>query len=93
MIKEVFEQFRYRRCQWRCYSFNQPSRAAAERLGFQYEGTFRQHYVVRGRNRDTAWYSILDSEWPLIKRKLKSWLNPENFDAEERQKIRLQLVE
>lgn len=72
MIKEVFEQFRYRRCQWRCYSLNQPSRAAAERLGFQYEGTFRQHYVVRGLNRDTAWYSILDSEWPLIKRKLKS---------------------
>lgn len=89
MLKEVFEHFQYRRCQWRCHSLNKKSRAAAERLGFKYEGTFRQHYVARGRNRDTAWYSIIDSEWPLIKRRLEGWLDPENFDDEGQQKVKL----
>jgi len=92
MMKEIFEKLKYRRCQWRCNVLNQKSRAAAERLGFKYEGTFRQHYVVKGYNRDTAWYSIIDNEWPLIKRKLEAWLDPENFDAEGRQKTKLTMT-
>jgi RimJ/RimL family protein N-acetyltransferase len=70
----------YRRCEWKCDSLNQPSRAAAERLGFTYEGTFRQAMVYKGRNRDTAWYSIVDTEWPLVKARLERWLSADNFD-------------
>ncbi|GHB21633.1 GNAT family N-acetyltransferase [Salinicola rhizosphaerae] len=75
----------YRRLEWKCDALNGPSRRAAERLGFQFEGIFRQHRVVQGRNRDTAWFSILDSEWPMIRDCHRRWLATENFDADGRQ--------
>ena len=79
----------FRRYEWKCNALNAPSRFAAERLGFTYEGTFRQHMVVKGRNRDTAWYSILDREWPAVKRGFDAWLAPGNFDADGRQRLSL----
>jgi len=78
-----------RRVEWKCHALNRRSRAAAERFGFSYEGTFRQHLVVRGRNRDTAWFSILDREWPAIDAAFRAWLDPANFDATGRQRRRL----
>ncbi|MCA9830992.1 MAG: GNAT family protein [Dehalococcoidia bacterium] len=80
MMKNAFD-LGYRRYEWKCDSFNLPSRAAAERLGFQYEGTFRQAVVTKGRNRDTAWFSILDSEWPALRESFEHWLAPGNFDT------------
>ena len=71
----------YRRYEWKCNALNLPSRRAAERLGFLFEGLFRQSMVIKGRNRDTAWYSILDSEWPAVRQVLEQWLGAENFDA------------
>lgn len=85
MAKHVFEDLNYRRYEWKCNAENIPSRRAAERLGFTLEGIFRQHQVVKGRNRDTAWFSMLDHEWPERKRALESWLAPENFNTEDRQ--------
>jgi RimJ/RimL family protein N-acetyltransferase len=85
MAKHVFEDLGYRRYEWKCNAENTPSRRAAERLGFTFEGIFRQHQVVKGRNRDTAWFSILDHEWPARKRAFESWLAPENFNSEGRQ--------
>ena len=82
----MFDELGYRRYEWKCDSLNAPSRAAAQRLGFQYEGIFRQAVVYKGRNRDTAWFSILDSEWPALKRAYGEWLAQGNFDAEGRQK-------
>ena len=79
----------YRRYEWKCNNLNEPSKRAALRFGFQYEGLFRQHMVVKGRNRDTAWFSILDSEWPARSQAFRDWLVPENFDAEGRQKTAL----
>jgi RimJ/RimL family protein N-acetyltransferase len=76
----------YRRFEWKCNDRNEPSKRAALRYGFTYEGLFRQHQVVRGKNRDTAWYSILDSEWPARKAAFERWLAPENFDAQGKQK-------
>jgi len=76
----------YRRFEWKCNDLNEPSKRAALRFGFQYEGLFRQHMVVKGQNRDTAWFSILDHEWPVRARGFTRWLAPENFDAEGRQK-------
>lgn len=70
----------YRRCEWKCDALNAASRAAAERLGFSYEGTFRQATVYKGRNRDTAWYSMLDGEWPAMEGRFRQWLDPANFD-------------
>jgi RimJ/RimL family protein N-acetyltransferase len=81
MMRRVFDELGYRRYEWKCDSLNAPSRAAAQRLGFQYEGTFRQHVVYRGRSRDTAWFSIIDKEWPKLSRALKGWLDPGNFDS------------
>ena len=78
-----------RRYEWKCDSLNQPSRSAAERLGFRFEGIFRQAVVVKGRNRDTAWYSILDSEWPALDKGFERWLAPANFDEQGRQRLRL----
>ncbi|GAB3351307.1 MULTISPECIES: GNAT family N-acetyltransferase [Chromohalobacter] len=75
----------YRRLEWKCDALNTPSRRAAERLGFRFEGVFRQHRVVAGRNRDTAWFSVLDGEWPAIRECHRRWLAPENFDAMGRQ--------
>lgn len=79
----------YRRYEWKCDSLNIPSRAAAARLGFQFEGRFRQHTVVKGRNRDTDWLSILDSEWPVLRPAFEQWLDPSNFDEGGQQKTSL----
>ena len=79
----------YRRYEWKCDSLNAPSRAAAERLGFTFEGIFRQALVYKGRNRDTAWYAILDREWPELRAAFERWLSPGNFDREGRQRERL----
>lgn len=76
----------YRRYEWKCDTLNTASRAAAQRLGFSYEGIFRQAIVYKGRNRDTAWYAIIDAEWPALQRAFLAWLAPENFDAQGRQR-------
>jgi RimJ/RimL family protein N-acetyltransferase len=89
MMVRVFDELGYRRYEWKCDSLNAPSRAAALRLGFRYEGLFRQAVVYKGRNRDTAWFSIIDSEWPALKRAYQQWLAPENFDARGQQKRKL----
>ncbi|MGE0610989.1 MAG: GNAT family N-acetyltransferase [Hyphomicrobiales bacterium] len=81
MMARAFDELGYRRYEWKCDSLNWPSRRAAERLGFRFEGLFRQHMVVRGRSRDTAWFSIVDSEWPALKRAFEGWLSPGNFDS------------
>ena len=81
MMRRVFDELGYRRYEWKCNDRNLPSRDAAARLGFTYEGTFRQMQVVKGRNRDTAWFSILDGEWPALKDAFERWLAPGNFDA------------
>jgi RimJ/RimL family protein N-acetyltransferase len=86
MARHVFEDLGYRRYEWKCNALNQPSRRAALRLGFAFEGIFRQHMIIKGRNRDTAWYSMLDSEWPQRKANFEPWLAPTNFDSEGRQK-------
>jgi len=88
MMKRVFE-LGYRRYEWKCDSFNAPSRAAAQRLGFSYEGIFRQAIVYRGRSRDTAWYAMIDSEWPGLDQAFQRWLDPANFDAQGKQRKRL----
>jgi RimJ/RimL family protein N-acetyltransferase len=86
MMARVFDELGYRRYEWKCDSLNAPSRAAAARLGFQYEGRFRQAIVNKGRNRDTDWFSIIDGEWPALKGAYQAWLAPANFDEEGRQK-------
>lgn len=86
MARHVFEDLGYRRYEWKCNALNAPSRRAAERLGFTFEGVFRRHMIVKGRNRDTAWYAMLDHEWPAAKRAFEGWLAPENFDAQGRQR-------
>jgi RimJ/RimL family protein N-acetyltransferase len=80
MMAHAFE-LGYRRYEWKCDALNAPSRRAAARLGFAYEGTFRQALVYKGRNRDTAWFAITDREWPAIRTGLIEWLDPANFDA------------
>lgn len=82
----VFETLGYRRYEWKCDALNAPSRAAALRLGFSFEGIFRQAAIVRGHNRDTAWFSMLDGEWPALKARFERWLDPANFDADGRQR-------
>ena len=89
VARYVFDELGYRRFEWKCDALNAPSRAAAERLGFTYEGTFRQAVVVRGRNRDTAWYSMTDAEWPVLRDRLETWLAPRNFDAQGAQRTAL----
>lgn len=89
LMRHVFETLGYRRYEWKCNALNAPSRSAAERFGFSFEGIFRQHMIVRGRNRDTAWYSILDHEWPVQKAAFEAWLQPDNFDTEGRQRRKL----
>jgi RimJ/RimL family protein N-acetyltransferase len=88
MMRRVFE-LGYRRYEWKCNALNAPSRAAAQRLGFSYEGIFRQARVDKGRNRDTAWYAMIDREWPAIDRAFQRWLDPSNFDADGRQRTSL----
>jgi RimJ/RimL family protein N-acetyltransferase len=89
MMRRVFDELGYRRYEWKCNALNAPSRAAAQRYGFRFEGIFRQADVVKGRNRDTAWFSIIDSEWPGIKAAFKCWLDPANFADDGRQRVRL----
>lgn len=90
MMRHVFDDLGYRRYEWKCDALNAPSRAAALRLGFQFEGIFRQAIVYKGRNRDTAWFSVIDSEWPKLKAAFEAWLAPSNFDEAGKQKTRLQ---
>jgi RimJ/RimL family protein N-acetyltransferase len=89
LARYVFDALGYRRYEWKCNALNAPSRRAAERLGFTFEGILRQHMVAKGRNRDTAYYSMLDGEWPSRKRGFEKWLAPANFDADGHQKNRL----
>jgi RimJ/RimL family protein N-acetyltransferase len=85
MARHVFEDLGYRRYEWKCNALNEPSRRAALRFGFTFEGIFRQHMIVKGRNRDTAWFAMLDSEWPSRKAAFEAWLDPSNFDADGKQ--------
>lgn len=85
----VFDELGYRRYEWKCNALNAPSRRAAERFGFTFEGIFRQHMIVKGRNRDTAWFAMLNGEWPARKAAYERWLAPDNFDEKGRQKLRL----
>jgi RimJ/RimL family protein N-acetyltransferase len=88
--RHVFDDLGYRRYEWKCHNDNAPSKRAAERFGFRFEGIFRQHMVAKGENRDTAWYSIIDKEWPALKNAYDAWLAPDNFDAHGLQKRRLE---
>ncbi len=90
LMKRAFDELGYRRYEWKCDALNAPSHRAAERLGFAYDGLFKQAIVYKGRSRDTAWYSIVDRDWPPIKKAYMKWLDAENFDGEGRQKRRLQ---
>jgi RimJ/RimL family protein N-acetyltransferase len=89
MARHAFEDLGYRRYEWKCNALNQPSRRAALRLGFVFEGVFRQHMIIKGRNRDTAWFSMLDAEWPLRRASFEQWLAPSNFDQTGGQKLSL----
>jgi len=86
MMRRAFVELGYRRYEWKCDALNAASRAAARRLGFRYEGTFSQATIYKGRNRDTAWFSITDGEWPAVGAALERWLDPGNFDAQGRQR-------
>lgn len=92
LMRYAFEQLGYRRYEWKCDSLNAPSRRAAARLGFQYEGAFRQAIVYRGRTRDTHWFSIIDSEWPQVKQGFARWLAADNFGADGQQRETLQAL-
>lgn len=85
-MRRAFDELGYRRYEWKCDDLNEPSRRAAARLGFTYEGTFRNALVYKGRNRDTAWFSIVDREWPELKRAYEAWLDPSNFDEQGQQR-------
>jgi RimJ/RimL family protein N-acetyltransferase len=89
MARHAFNDLGYRRYEWKCNALNQPSRRAALRLGFTFEGVFRQHMIVKGRNRDTAWFSMLDAEWPRLQANFEQWLAPTNFDAQGHQILSL----
>lgn len=89
-MRYAFDQLGYRRWEWKCNNANEPSKRAAERFGFSHEGVFRQHLVIKGQNRDTAWYSIIDGEWPALKKAYEGWLDPTNFDTDQNQKRRLE---
>jgi len=89
LARHAFDDLGNRRLEWKCDAANARSRAAAERFGFTFEGVFRQHQIVKGRNRDTAWFSILDGEWPSIRAAFEAWLAPENFDTDGRQRTPL----
>ncbi len=92
LARYVFEILGYRRYEWKCDALNARSRRAAERFGFSFEGIFRQHKIVKGRNRDTAWFAMLDSEWPRAKAAFEQWLDPKNFDASGRQRRSLEEI-
>ncbi len=86
MMRRVFDELGYRRYEWKCDALNARSRKAAQRLGFQFEGVFRQATIYKGRNRDSAWYAILDKDWPAMRGAFEAWLDPRNFDAGGRQR-------
>ncbi len=86
----LFDDLGYRRFEWKCNARNEPSKRAAERFGFAYEGTFRRHMVIKGENRDTAWYAMTDEDWPAVKAGFEAWLSPENFDGNGMQRKRLE---
>ncbi|MFF2630293.1 GNAT family N-acetyltransferase [Kitasatospora griseola] len=92
LMSYVFDELGHRRYEWKCDTLNAPSREAALRLGFTFEGVFRQAVVYKGRNRDTAWYSVIDAEWPQVGKALREWLAPDNFDADGRQRRSLSAV-
>jgi RimJ/RimL family protein N-acetyltransferase len=92
LARYAFETLGYRRYEWKCNALNAASRRAALRYGFAFEGVFRQHLIVKGRNRDTAWFAMLDGDWPARRQTLERWLKPENFDAEGRQKLALSVL-
>jgi RimJ/RimL family protein N-acetyltransferase len=89
LARYCFEMLGYRRYEWKCDALNAASRRAALRLGFAFEGIFRNHMIVKGRNRDTAWFAMTDADWPARRTAFERWLAPANFDAEGRQKVRL----
>lgn len=90
MARHVFEDLGYRRYEWKCHNENEPSRRSAIRYGFSFEGVFRQHVISKGTNRDTAWFSMIDGEWPLLKQAFEAWLSPDNFDRDGGQRRRLE---
>ena len=89
LARHAFDDLGYRRLEWKCNALNAPSRAAALRFGFSFEGIFHNHRVVKGRNRDTAWYAITDARWPALRAAFETWLDPLNFDADGEQRERL----
>jgi RimJ/RimL family protein N-acetyltransferase len=91
MMRHAFDELGVRRLEWKCDALNAPSRTAAKRFGFTFEGIFRQHFIIKGRNRDTAWFSIIDTEWPAIRKGFQAWLKDDNFDADGRQKSKLKV--
>ncbi len=92
LMRYAFETLGYRRYEWKCNSFNEPSRKAALRLGFQFEGRFRQALVIKGHNRDTDWFSIIDSEWPALNQVFEKWLAVDNFTADGKQRQSLETL-
>lgn len=90
--RHAFDQLGYRRLEWKCNNENEPSKRAALRFGFSFEGVFRQHMIVKGRNRDTAWFAMIDEDWPTLRRAFEEWLDPANFDTVGRQRRRLEKV-
>jgi RimJ/RimL family protein N-acetyltransferase len=86
LARHAFDELGYRRLEWKCNALNAASRGAAERFGFRFEGIFRKHQVIKGRNRDTAWFSITDDEWPAVRAAFEAWLAAENFDGDGAQK-------
>jgi RimJ/RimL family protein N-acetyltransferase len=91
MIRHAFDDLGVRRLEWKCDALNEPSRAAARRFGFTFEGVFRQHMIIKGRNRDTAWFAMLDTDWPKVRAGFEAWLADSNFDAAGTQKAKLQV--
>jgi RimJ/RimL family protein N-acetyltransferase len=87
----VFDELGYRRFEWKCNNLNEPSKLAAQRFGFTFEGVFRQHMIQKGQNRDTAWFAMLDSEWPRLRAEYERWLEPSNFDGVGVQKTKLRV--
>ena len=91
--KAAFEEMKVRRLEWKCNSLHSGSRRAAIRLGFTFEGVFRKHFIIKGHSRDTAWFSIVDDEWPALKTRMELWLDPSNFDEHGSQKRSLETIE
>ena len=89
LARHAFDELGYRRLEWKCNALNEPSRSAAARFGFQFEGVFLNHRVVKGHNRDTAWFAITEERWPAVRSAFERWLSPDNFDADGTQRSRL----